>query len=86
MFSLVHRDTLPHGHGSIPTDEVVHTVTNALRESGFLITKAPQLTPGLQRRALSAATVIPETESSTTVVSHPTDPNIYACCMESTLT
>ena len=76
MFPLVHLDTLPYG--SIPTDEVAHTVTNALRESGFLIIKAPQLTPELQRRALVAASEILETKSSTTVVSHPTDPKIYA--------
>lgn len=83
MFPLVHLDTLPDG--SIPTDEVAHTVTNALRESGFLIIKAPLLTLELQRRALRAASEILQMESSSTVESHPTDPKIYAMLVSNTI-
>ena len=83
MFPLVHLDTLPDG--SIPTDEVAHTVTNALRESGFLIIKAPLLTLELQRRALRAASEILQMESSSTIESHPTDPKIYAMLVSNTI-
>jgi isopenicillin N synthase-like dioxygenase len=63
---------------NIPTNEVAYSVTNALRESGFLIITAPELTSELQQRAIRAASEILKSESPSTVVSHPSDPKIYA--------
>ena len=63
---------------TLPTDEVAHKVTNALRDSGFLIVTAPELTLDLQQKALQAASGLLETKPSSVVVSHPTDPKKYS--------
>ena len=65
-------------NGGIPPDKVAHKVTNALRDSGFLIVTAPGLTLDLQRKALQAASRILEMKSSSIVLSHPTDPKKYS--------
>ena len=74
MFPLVNLDT----NGDLPTEEVAQQVTHALKKSGFLIIKSPALTIERQRRAIKAASEILSTENSSTVVTHPTDPKVYA--------
>jgi len=60
-----------------PTAATSHAVTCALRDSGFLMIKTPLLSLELQKRALNAASQFLESSSSK-VVTHPSDPKVYA--------
>ncbi|KAL7427837.1 hypothetical protein ACHAXH_001130 [Discostella pseudostelligera] len=66
----------------IPTKSTSYAITSALRTSGFVLIQSPTLFPlELQRRALSAARQFLESEKailSNKVVSHPSDPKVYA--------
>ncbi|KAL3760488.1 hypothetical protein ACHAWU_007807 [Discostella pseudostelligera] len=66
----------------IPTKSTSHAITSALRTSGFVLIQSPTLFPWeLQQRALSAARQFLESEKallSNKVVSHPSDPKVYA--------
>jgi isopenicillin N synthase-like dioxygenase len=71
----VNLEVAPSG---IPTHAVASAVTDALKNSGFLLVKSPELPLELQQKALRAASEILHTKSSSTVITHPTDPKIYA--------
>lgn len=70
-FPLVDLDTAP-------SDATASKVVSALRNSGFLLIKSSNLPLELQKKAIAAASHILELQSSSTVVTHPTDPKIYA--------
>lgn len=74
-FPLVHLETSLHD--GIPTVDVVQKVTNALTDSGFLIVKSPELPINLQTRAINAASHILNMDSSSAVITHPSDPKVY---------
>lgn len=74
MFPLVNLETSV----GVPPVDVARKVTTALKSSGFLIVTAPELTPQLQKRAIRAASEILDTKQSSTVITHPTDPKLYA--------
>ncbi|KAL7532055.1 hypothetical protein ACHAXR_004405, partial [Thalassiosira sp. AJA248-18] len=61
-----------------PTAATSNAVTSALRDTGFLMIKTPLLPLELQQRALAAASQFLESTSSPMVVTHPSDPKVYA--------
>lgn len=62
-----------------PTLATSNAVTSALHESGFLMVKTPLLPMDLQKRALKAASqFLQPSSSSNKVVTHPSDPKVYA--------
>lgn len=61
-----------------PTAATSHAVTSALRGSGFLLINTPILPLELQKRALNAASQFLGSSSSKKVVTHPSDPKVYA--------
>ncbi|KAL3793674.1 hypothetical protein HJC23_010246 [Cyclotella cryptica] len=75
-FPLIDLETA--SHSGIPSVSAARKVTRALQDSGFLMITSPELTKDLQKRALIAASRVLDIQSSSTVVSHPSDPKIYA--------
>lgn len=73
-FPLVDLELDANNHPTVATSKAV---TSALHESGFLLIKTPILPLELQQRALKAASQYLESSSSS-VVSHPSDPKVYA--------
>jgi isopenicillin N synthase-like dioxygenase len=72
---------IPEFEASAPPKQVAQSIIVALQTSGFLLVTTPHLTRELQASALQAATQFLESkkeESSSLVVSHPTDPKDYA--------
>ena len=74
VFPLVNLELQSNGN---PTTATSNAVTSALRDSGFLLIQTPLLPLELQQRALKAASTFLESSSSS-VVTHPSDPKVYA--------
>lgn len=69
--------------GSEKADQPIHVETSqslvqALQNSGFLLITTELLDPDLQTRALIAARKFLDSGQSEDVISHPTDPKVYA--------